>query len=57
MQDDGSRMLGLAGLQITGAVLGEGDRCPHCGGQELHRREHRDLPVRLVRGAPGLPSA
>jgi transposase len=62
MHDDGSRMLGLSGLRITRAMVGEGDaldlevesvaraeRCPHCRGQHL---EIKERPVVSVRDLP-----
>ncbi len=61
MHDEPSRMLGLAGLRIMRVIVRDddaldlegvapGDRCPHCGGQELEIKERpvvgvRDLPL------------
>ncbi len=62
MHDDGSRLLGLAGLRVTGVVEGDGDAldlevesiaradcCPHCGGEDLVIKER---PVVGVRDLP-----
>jgi transposase len=64
MHDDGSRLLGLAGLRVTGVRDEEGDgldleveavapagTCPHCGASELVIKER---PVVRVRDLPAL---
>jgi transposase len=61
MPDEGSRLLGLAGLVVVGVVESDGqldlqielteraERCPHCGGDELRVK---DRPVVAVRDLP-----
>ena len=59
MPDEVSRLLGLAGLRVTGVLEGEGDaldlevesvaraeRCPHCGGEDLVIKERPVVGVR-----------
>jgi transposase len=59
MRDDGSRLLGLAGLRVTRVLEGEADaldlevesvarteRCPHCGAEDLVVKERPVVGVR-----------
>ena len=59
MPDEVSRVLGLAGLRVTGVLEGEGDAldlevesvacaepCPHCGGGDLVIKERPVVGVR-----------
>ena len=61
MHGDGSRLLGLAGLRMTGVLEGEDDAldlevesvepagaCPHCGGEDLVIKERPVVGVRAL---------